>query len=172
MPRAVNIVSAPDTDEIFGILRETSQDLISSPQDSLVCTMQWVAFASQSQDFGVLSEAYEHAIQFLRHYLAIGPTMRLQYDALSRHAEILSLPIDAASHFIQQGNTERAIEVLDTNLVERFESTCIKLCQISTAEGTFASFSSNLAHTPMGLSYNNVLPQKHKLLQDYDEILN
>ncbi|KAF9254203.1 hypothetical protein L218DRAFT_886780 [Marasmius fiardii PR-910] len=194
--RAINNSSSSDTEEIFGILRGISHDFISPLRDSLACTIQWVNFAFQAQDSAMLSEAYNYGIQFLRRYLAIGPTMRLQYDALSRDTEILSLPIDAASHFIQQNNIERAIEVLDegrsllwsegqrfrkplsyndqldANLVERFESTRTKLQKISTAEVTFKSYSSNLAHTPMGLSYNNVLPQKRKLLEDYDEILN
>ncbi|KAF9254227.1 hypothetical protein L218DRAFT_886742 [Marasmius fiardii PR-910] len=158
MARASNISSPSDTDKVFKLLRETSNDFISPLKESLTSTMQWVDFAYQAQDIAVLSEAYEHGIQFLRGYLTIGPTMRLQYTALSRNARILSLPIDAVSHFIQQDNVERAIEILDegrsllwsegqrfrkpllnndqldTTLVERFESTRTELQQISTAE--------------------------------------
>lgn len=55
-------------------------------------------------------------IQFLRHYLTIGPTVKLQYNVLIRQADLLKLPMDAGSHAIQKGNIEKAVEMLDVRL--------------------------------------------------------
>ncbi|KAF9254128.1 hypothetical protein L218DRAFT_1054973, partial [Marasmius fiardii PR-910] len=187
------IMPPSSPDEVFELLKEVSVDFISPLEDSLTCTVQWVAYAFQSSCFTQIAHACEHSIQFLSRFLSIGPTMKLQYKALAKHTQILTLPMDAASFFVQLGNIERAIELLDegrsllwtegqrfrkplhntdlldSDLAERFESTRTKLQLISTVDVKFTSFLST--DTPVDLSYNDLLPQKRKLLQDYDEIL-
>lgn len=152
--------SSSEMEEVFQLLREGSVDRVSPLGESLRCAHAWVHKARQMHH-GSLGDAYDHLIQCLRHYLIIGPTIKLQYNALVAQANLLSFPMDAASHAIANGDVERAVELLDAgrsllwsemrrfrepllrpelvgdDLATKFESVRSELQNISSAEARF-----------------------------------
>lgn len=193
-------ISPSNADEVFKLLREASEDVISPLQHTLECVRLWVQWASKI-DHESLSDAYNRFIQFLRRYLTIGPTIKHQFEALVREADMLSFPMDAAAHAIEKGNFERAVELLDAGrsllwsemrrfrfrepmmhldkldegLSKRFTLICSELREISTAEATYDALAKD-GDVPdtdsfASISYDRLLPRKRKLLGDYEQVL-
>ena len=164
--QSLDLQTSPD--EIFQILKGGLIASMSPLEHCLLCGLLWIQVASELRH-GSLGQAYDHFIAFLRRYLTIGPTVKLQYEALLRRPEILSLPMDAAAYAIEGGFTERAVELLDegrsllwsemrrfreplllpesvgNEVAAKFEAICSELQALSTAEARYESIYEGVA---------------------------
>ncbi|KAL0957299.1 hypothetical protein HGRIS_001111 [Hohenbuehelia grisea] len=192
--------STPTLSRIFDLLREGSEDHIAPLTISLHCAQRWVYYAQKIQDDTQLTIAYTNIINFLRRYLTIGPTLKLQYASLFA-AGLRTLPMDAAYHAIQTKNIEQAVEWLDSSrsllwsemrrfreelvqsealgadLVNQFLSLCTDLQRLATAEVQYAPsvsvekvINSQFQHS-LDVPHYDIYPQKRKLLAEYDRLL-
>jgi len=74
---------------------------------------KWAVFA-RYQRHPSTSTAYEKAISLMKDSLAFGPTLEMQhYHLVSRRVDYETLPLDYASHQIDLGQLEQAIETLE-----------------------------------------------------------
>ena len=67
-----------NSEEVLQILKGGLSDNTSPLEDCLRCGLLWIELASELHHV-TLGEAYSRCINFLRHYLTIGPTAKLQY---------------------------------------------------------------------------------------------
>ena len=74
---------------------------------------KWVGFA-QYQRHPSTSTAYERAMSLMNDSLAFGPTLKIQhYHLVSGRIDYETLPLDYASHQIDIGQLEQAVETLE-----------------------------------------------------------
>ncbi|KAL0948525.1 hypothetical protein HGRIS_011085 [Hohenbuehelia grisea] len=194
------VSSTQTLSRIFDLLREGAEDHAAPPAIYLRCARRWVLYAQKVQDDTQLTTAYTNIINFLRRYLTIGPTVKLQYASLFA-ADLRPLPVDAACHAIQTNNIEQAVEWLDSSrsllwsemrrfreellqsealgadLVNQFVSLCADLQRLATAEVQYAPsvsaekvISSQFQHS-LSVPHYDIYPQKRKLLAEYDRLL-
>ncbi|KAH9956725.1 CHAT domain-containing protein [Russula dissimulans] len=57
--------------------------------------------------------AYEKAMSLMQSSLAVGPTLEIQHRLAGKWGTPVALPLNCASHYIEMGNLEIAVEILE-----------------------------------------------------------
>jgi len=103
-------VDAEGTMQLFPLV---AADAYAKIPDQFITSCQWAKFAQYLRHPST-STAYEKAISLIKDSLAFGPTLEIQhYRLVSRRVYYATLPLDYASHQIDMGQLEQAIETLE-----------------------------------------------------------
>jgi len=102
-----------DFEEVFQLYPIAAADTCARIPHRLNCSRHWAQMA-RSFRHPSTSTAYEKAISLMKDSLAFGPTLEIQHDRLvSRRDDYETLPLDYASHQIDIGQLEQAVETLE-----------------------------------------------------------
>ena len=101
-----------DRDEALELLSQCVSDARGNPPDRFffACIWAWVARLTRHPS---VSTAYETAVSLMQDTLLFPPTLQLQHATLAISDEDHSVPLDYASHQVDLGQLEAAIETLE-----------------------------------------------------------
>ena len=102
-----------DADEMMRLFPIAAADACAKIPDRFNVSCQWANLA-RYLGHPSTSTAYEKAISFMKESLAFGPTLEIQHHRLVlRRVDYETLPLDFASHQIDIGQLEQAVETLE-----------------------------------------------------------
>ena len=102
-----------DIEEIMRLYPIAAADTCAKIPDRFNISCRWAMFAQSHRHLST-STAYESAISLMKHSLAFSPTLEMQHNRLvSMRVEYKTLPLGFASHQIDIGQLEQAIETLE-----------------------------------------------------------
>lgn len=108
--------SAPrkDFDESMALFQSALDDEEHAhPHARYVIASHWAACARVAQH-PCTALAYETAMSLMQSSLALGPTLPVQHRLLrGRWGELVAVPLDCASYYIEAGALKRAVETLE-----------------------------------------------------------
>ncbi|EJC97821.1 uncharacterized protein FOMMEDRAFT_162156 [Fomitiporia mediterranea MF3/22] len=103
---------AHDFEECVRLLEQSTGHLFSSSLDRLKAARRWTVFARIYRHNTTL-RAYHEVMSLLQRALTISPTLYAQHDFLVRNREYGALAVEAASHAIEEGELDQAVELLE-----------------------------------------------------------
>ena len=102
-----------DAKEIMQLFPRAAADICTNIPQRFRISCEWAMLARSYRHLST-SAAYESAISLMKDSLAFGPTIEIQLTRLiSRRVDYETLPLDYASHQIDIGQLEQAVETLE-----------------------------------------------------------
>jgi len=102
-----------DVEEMMQLYPIAAADTCATLPDRFHISCQW-AMMTRGYRHPSTSTAYENAISLMKDSLAFGPTLEIQHNCLvSRRYDYETLPLHYASHQIDIGRLEQAVETLE-----------------------------------------------------------
>jgi CHAT domain-containing protein len=101
-----------DLDESMQLCRAAIDDESLSAPNKLDWACEWASHAQGSGHTTVLT-AYKAAMSLMQSTLVFTPTLEMQHILLASKETVSQMPLEYASHLIQIGQYEKAIEVLE-----------------------------------------------------------
>jgi CHAT domain-containing protein len=102
-----------DLDEGLELVSQCVNDGHASFPDRFQSACEWAYIARRTRHPSI-STAYETAVSLMQDTLLFAPTLQLQHAALAKTSDVShSMPLDYASHRIDQGQFVEAIETLE-----------------------------------------------------------
>jgi len=113
LSRFMRFCGTVDFEEIIQLYPIAAATTCAKIPDRFRISCQWVKFARYHRHPST-STAYESAISLMKDSLAFSPTLEIQhYRLVSGRVDYETLPLDHASHQIDIGQLERAVETLE-----------------------------------------------------------
>jgi len=111
--RLLRLHEAVDTEEIMQLFPIAAASTCAKIPVLFRISCKWAVFARYHRHPST-STAYERAISLMKDSLAFGPTLEIQHNRLvSGRVDYETLPLDYASHQIDIGQLEQAVETLE-----------------------------------------------------------
>jgi len=103
-----------DAEEMMDLFSKAAADTYGNISDRFNISCQWAEFARDYGDHQSTSTAYERAVSLMKDSLTFGPTLEIQhYRLVSRRVDYETLPLEYASHQVDIGQLEQAVETLE-----------------------------------------------------------
>ncbi|KAI0265371.1 hypothetical protein BC834DRAFT_182837 [Gloeopeniophorella convolvens] len=106
------LCQAEDVETSVSHLREVVNNERDSASTRYIFACCW-AYAARITRHSSASLAYQQALSLMQNSLTSGPTVQAQHTVIGRWGADVQLPLEYASYQIEEGDLERAVEVLE-----------------------------------------------------------